>query len=204
MIDASGSFTISDLDVMVTPPGIGTQDCTAALFTEFMVGYGASEEDVPTLHMFNIPNYLTNDPEEWVETDIEGADRVAVGITDGPDDQLEAFGGMDMDEDGYDLCDIGGLGCGHRVSFMGSGGTFSSPAIVENDSSVFGVPLPIVDNEYKYILSLAEAHANGASFLAAAKTQRDDASLGPSIDVNVRIKASIGLDCNGGFFNFSS
>jgi hypothetical protein len=148
VIDATGSFTIPNLDVMVTPPGIGTQNCSAALLTEFLVGFGATDEHVPTLHMFNIPDYLTNDPEEWVETDIEGADRVAVAITDGPDDQLEAFGGMDMDEDGYDLCEITGLGCGARVSFMGSGGTFSSPAIVENDSSIFGIPLPLVDNEY--------------------------------------------------------
>ena len=202
VIGASGSFTISGLDVMVTPPGVGTQNCNAALFTEFIVGFGASENDVPVLHMFNIPNYLTNDPEEWVETDIEGADRVAVAITDGPDDQLDAFGGMDMDEDGFDLCEITGLGCGHRVTFIGSGGTFISPAITENDSSVFGIPEPKVDNEYKYILSMAQAHASGASFLAAAKTKRDDDSLGPSIDVNVRINADLDIDCNGGFFNF--
>jgi hypothetical protein len=185
---------------MVMPPGIGTEDCTAALFTEFIVGFGADENDVPALHVFNIPNFLTNDPEEWVETDIEGADRLAVAITDGPDDRMDALGGMDMDEDGYDLCDIS-LGCGDRVSFMGSGGTFTSPAIVENDSSL-GFP-SMIDNEYKYILSMAEAHASGASFLAAAKTKRDDDSLGPSIDVNVNVKAGIDVDCNGGYFDFA-
>jgi hypothetical protein len=201
-IDSTGTFVIPNLDLMVMPSGVGTQDCTAALFSEFVVGFGADEDNVPKLHMFNIPNYLTNDPEEWVEVDMEGADQIGVAITDGPNDSDQAFGGMDVDEDGYELCEIPGLGCGERVSFLGSGGTFSSPAIMENDSSVFGIPEPKVDNEYKYILSMAEAHAPGASFLAAAKTKRDDDSLGPAIDVDVNLKARLGIDCHGGLFDF--
>jgi hypothetical protein len=200
-IGGNGTFVIPNLDLMVIPPGIGTQNCYAALFTEFIVGFGASEANVPTLHMFNIPNYLANDPENFVEADMEGADRVGLAMTDGPDDTDDAFGGMDMDEDGYDLCAIPGFGCGARVSFLGSGGTFASPAIVENDSSEFGIP-PQVDKEYKYILSMAEAHGNGGSFLAAAKTQRDQGHLGPSIDVNVNLKASFDIDCQGGLFDF--
>jgi hypothetical protein len=199
-IGSTGSFTIPDLDIMVTPPGIGTEKCTAALFTEFIVGFGANEADVPILHMLNIPNYLTNDPEEWVEIEMEGADEVGVSITDGPDDTDDAYGGMDMDEDGFDLCGTS-LGCGARVSFLGSGGTFSSPAIVENDSSVFGIP-SLTDSEFKYILSMAEAHADGASFLAATKTKRDEDHLGPAIDVNVNVKAGLNVDCQGGFFDF--
>jgi hypothetical protein len=200
-IDSTGTFLIPDLDLMVMPPGIGTENCYAALFTEFIVGFGVDEGDVPTLHMFNIPNYLTNDPEEWVEVDMEGADRLGVSITDGPDDTEEAFGGMDMDEDGYDLCEVPGFDCGERVSFLGSGGTFASPAIFEHDGSIFGLP-SLTDREYGYIVSMAEAHANGASFLAAAKTRRDEEQIGPSIDVNVNVKAGLDVDCHGGLFDF--
>jgi hypothetical protein len=200
--DGKGNFTIQDLDLMVLPPGVGNENCTAGLFTEFLVGWGATENQVPKLHMFNVPNYLWNQPQEFVEVDVENAFQVGVAITDGPNDTATAFGGVDMDEDGIDLCDHPGFDCGERVSFLGSGGTFSSPAIVEHDASIFSIPAPMVDDEYHYILSMAEAHGDGASFLAAAKTARADDTLGPSIDVDVDIFGKIDFNCNGGLFDF--
>jgi hypothetical protein len=73
---------------------------------------------------------------------------------------------------------------------------------VEHDASIFSIPAPMVDDEYHYILSMAEAHGDGASFLAAAKTARADDTLGPSIDVDVDIFGKIDFNCNGGLFDF--
>jgi hypothetical protein len=202
--DANGNWLIDGLDLMVMPPGTGKFDCNAALLTEFIVGVGASEANVPDLRMFNIPEFTMNDPESWLEAESEGADEVAVSVTDGPDDEEEAVGGMDMDEDGIDLCEVPGFTCGQRVTYLGSGGTFVSPAIVENDSTVFALPEPIIDDEYPFILSMAEAHASGGSFLAATRTRRYEDPLSPSINVNVNVKADLGVDLcsNGGLFDF--
>jgi hypothetical protein len=201
--DANGDWMIDGLDLMVLPPAVGTKNCNAALLTEFIVGFGATESDVPILHMFNIPNGTVNSPQSWLEADIENANQVALSVTDGPDDSMDAVGGIDMDEDGLDLCAHPGFNCGDRITFRGSGGTFASPAIDENDASVFDITNPIIDNEYKYILSMAEAHNNGASLLAAAKTPRFNDHLGPAVNVNVNIKAAVDVDlCDSGFFSF--
>jgi hypothetical protein len=202
-VDANGRFAFDGLDLMVLPAGTGFQSCNAALLTEFVVGFGVHPDDgTPLLHMLNLPNYTAGDPEKWVEADVEFADEVGVSITDGPDSDPDALGGVDMDEDGVDLCATGGLGCGHRITYMGSGGTFTSPSIFEHDGSVFGIPEPKVDDEYGFILSMVEAHAPGMSFLAAAKVPRDHTPTGGSLQVNVNVKAKLGIDCNGGLFDY--
>ena len=202
--DEHGHFAFDNLDLMVLPAGTGFQSCNAALLTEFMVGFGVQEDAGPVLHMMNIPNYTSGDPEKWIEADVEFADEVGVSITDGPDVDPTARGGVDADEDGIDLCAVGGLGCGHRVTYMASGGTFVSPSIFEHDDSVFGIPEPKIDDEYGSILSMIEAHAPGMSFLASAKVPRDHAPNQGAIRVNVDvdIDAKLGINCDGGLFNY--
>ena len=202
--DEHGSFAFENLDLMVMPAGTGFHSCSAALLTELMVGFGVHADDgTPVLHMMNIPDYTSGDPEKWVEAEVEFADEVGVSITDGPDIDPEARGGVDIDEDGIDLCAVGGLGCGHRVSYMPWGGTFVSPSIFEHDESVFGIPEPKIDDEYGSILSMVEAHAPGMSFLAAAKVPRDHAPDTGSIHVgvDVDIDAKLGINCDGALFN---
>jgi hypothetical protein len=203
--DEHGNFAFDDLDLMVLPAGTGFQSCNAALLTELMVGFGVQPDDgTPVLHMMNIPNFTSGDPEKWVEADVEFADELGVSITDGPDVDPEARGGVDMDEDGIDLCAVGGLGCGHRVSYKAWGGTFVSPSIYENDSSVFGIPEPKIDDEYGSILSMVEAHGPGMSFLASAKVPRDHPPNQGALraDVNVDIDAKLGINCDGALFNY--
>jgi len=201
-VDENGNFLFDGLDLMVLPSGTGFQKCSAGLLTEFVVAFGPLPEEVlPQVHMYNIPNYL-NGAEKWVEAEVELADQVGIMITDGPDDKADALGGIDVDEDGADLCSIGGLGCGSRVSYTGSGGTFASPSIVEHDGSVFGIPAPQVDNEFDFILAMLQAHANGGSLLAVAKVPRDEEPSGGALEVNVNVKADINLGCGGSFFDF--
>lgn len=202
-VGEDGNFVFDGLDLMVLPSGTGFQSCNAALLTEFLVAYGPLPDDiVPKLHMLNIPNYLSNDPEKWVEAEVEFADEVGIMITDGPNDTETALGGIDIDEDGIDLCAVPGLGCGSRVSYLASGGTFPAPSIFEHDGSTFGLP-PQVDAEYQFILSMLQAHGNGASLLAAVKVPRDEPPNGGALQVNVKVKAKIDIDCNGSLFDLS-
>jgi hypothetical protein len=198
-VDAKGNFFFDGLDLMVFPSGTGFQNCNAALLTEFLVGFGiVPEEHVPALHMMNVPNYLAGSDEKWLEADIEFADEVGIMITDGPNDKPEALGGVDVDEDGADLCAVNGLGCGARVSYLGSGGTFSAPSIWEHDGSTFGIPTPQIDDEFPFTLAMVQAHAPGASLLATAKIPRNEAPTGGTLLVNVDVKADIDIDCKGG------
>lgn len=203
-VGSDGLWSVTGLDVMVYPTVIGQQRCDAAAYTEFRVAVAGQPQPPltpPELLMMNVRSPDGSD--RWVEARVRSADQVALGVADGPDmPGTQHPGEPDADEDGIDLCNTRGLGCGADVTWRkDSGYTFFAPKIIEDDGSVFGIP-NIVDAEFDFVTGMVQAHRPSYSFLAVATLPRWRAAKGPTLQVNVDVNFDFQASCGNSFFDF--
>lgn len=198
VVGSNGKWAVTGLDKMVLPAVIVTHDCAGGMYTEFRVAsvYGVDAVPTPVLDYFDV--YYPSSNSRVPRTRISGADELAVMIADGPNAAASESGTVvDIDEDGVDVCQKP-FSCGATITFSPEGGplgTLLSPSITEHDGSALLTP----DQEYPFILTMAQAHKPGGSILAATLTPRTD-PLGPTVNVNVDINARLDLSCGGNHF----
>lgn len=203
-VASDGTWKLQNVDVMVRPSEIKHTNCAAALFTEFRVVVQGQPLPTGTQPQLLDMEVLNPGPtNRWVDAGVRYADQVAVAIADGPDmPGTEHPGEDDTDEDGVDLCNTYGLTCGQTVTWRHqSGGTFTAPAIIEDDGSVFGIP-NVVDAEYNFVVAMVQAHKPSFSFLAIATLPRSNAYEGPALNINVDVDVDFALSCGNSFFDF--
>jgi len=210
-VGPDGTFTIAGLGHRVVPGFVLTNQkpwqCPTnqtqyyGLLTELRVDSvaygGVADADAPRIERW-LTSVQPGTNRHQLHVALGGADRVAAGITDGPDQLATAFGGKDEDERGVDTCTTRGLACGVRVDFGGATATYPPVAIGENDSTTCGINgCAPRDDEFDFVLSMAQAHERGASLLAFMKSKRIEPLVdGIDIDVDIHLSGKVDAGIN--------
>lgn len=207
-VSANGTWTISGIDQQVMPSNISNlgschQDPSfdGGLYSQFRINssFGNGSPVTPQLTYWHERDSTASGVTQHVlEATISGGDNDAVGITDGPDQDPNSFGGPDESEHWAYTCSTPGLTCDQSVAF--GGGTFPAPAQTEQDYTVCSaIGGCTYDNEFPFILSMAQGHKPGGSILAFMKTPRAHPPV-TAFTVNVHVSGSIGINVHFSFF----
>jgi hypothetical protein len=201
-VNPLGTWQLLDRDLQVLPGNAAGRTCATGVLTQIELRSQYGDFSVPDVMSVDMVDVTGDAGHQRLGATIEFANQVAVAVADGPNDVQDATAPwtIDTDEDGVDLCESG-LGCGALVRWrLAGGGTFQPPSIeVRDDSPIVGPR----DQEFGHVMGMIQGHKPGGSVLAAAYVSRPT-PVGPALNVNVDIKADIGLGCSssGGYFDF--
>jgi hypothetical protein len=197
VVDAYGNWRLQGLDTQIMPPLTGGNQCGSGLLTEFQLqsAYGVAVPDIKWLNVRKPGNQVAT-----IAGAIEFANQVAAGVADGPNDVVDADHPwtIDRDDDGTDLC-LTNLGCGARVSWKASAGTFASPSIQMRDDSPLLGPR---DQEFSYVTGMIQGHMPGGSVLAVAHVDRPNPAPQVRVDLNIKGLEKLNICDSLGFFDF--
>jgi hypothetical protein len=209
VVNGAGTWQLQWPGTQVLPGAVTGRTCSTGVLTEIFLYSQYGDVSAPEMQYLQVDERggsvmqldLTH---RRVGGRIVGANQVAAGVADGPNDVQDATAPwtLDTDEDGTDLCESG-LGCGAPVWWkLGGGGTFEPSRIEVRDDSPLVGPR---DQEFGHVMGMIQGHKPGGSVLAAAYVARP-APLGPTINVNLDMNgASVsgaGCDASGGYFDF--
>lgn len=200
LADGQGVFRFAGLaragtTVTMFPAAGNASGCQGGLMTQLLPrvcdGAGCSPFAPPTVHWLNVQK--RNDAQiATASGSIQGAERAALSIADGPNDGPEASSVYDVDQSFIDTRSPG-LVWGQQVSWRcGGGGTAACPSAVIHDSTTVIAP----DPEFGYVLGTMHGHAPGGSVIAAAAIPRPEGSLGFQVNVDLVLRG--GFDLNLG------
>jgi hypothetical protein len=204
---ADGRWRLANLaaqsSVMLFPGVASGGSCAGGVYTELLPrvcdATGACTESiVPEVHWLDVRR--RSNGQGQASGSISGAVHTALAVADGPNDGPEASSVYDVDEDGIDTT-LPGFEAGQRVTWKcGTGGTAVCPSITIHDATTVVTP----DPEFPFILGTMQGYTAGGAVFAATAIDRNE-ELGFAVNVNVRVKADVGIDfgCDqGSFFNF--
>jgi hypothetical protein len=202
-VSGAGTWQLGGLDLQVLPGVAQGPTCATGVGTQIELRSQYGDVSVPEISLGLLQGqgglFASAVGAIW------GADRVALGVADGPNAVQNATSPWTIDtaEDGVDLCT--NAACGSIVQWgYGIDGPlkFLAPRIEVRDDSPLTGPR---DQEFGHVMGMLQGHKPGGSILAVAYVPRPT-PVGPALDVNVDMNgASVegaGCDAAGGYFEF--